>query len=49
MYGTECNCGCIDSHKKKLNGDSSKIIKPKNNKPKQNEIFTKTKSKNKKK
>ena len=44
MYGTECNCGCIDSHKKKLNGDSSKIIKPK-----QNEIFTKTKSKNKKK
>ena len=36
MYGNECSCGCIDSHKKKLNGDSSKILKPKNNKPKQN-------------
>jgi hypothetical protein len=50
MYGLECNCGCLDSHKKKMNGDSIKILNmKKDKKPKQNEIFVKSKSKTKKK
>lgn len=46
----ECECGCLESHQQKLNGDDSKIIKPiKQSKPKQTEIFQKSNSKIKKK